>query len=116
MKLTFKEAVEQHRKMWNWIADNVEEIKPDYANEIKEKYLKEFFPNELIFCDCFCCKYDMYFENNCKYCPIVWKLNSCANSGYGNFVSAVLGGDCARAAKIAREIANLPARQKIEGE
>lgn len=68
MGLTREEAVSEHRKMWNWIADKIEEEKRDqYIECLKEKYCNRegyFIEN-----DCFCCGYTKYI---CDYCPIEW--------------------------------------------
>lgn len=44
--LTKEEAIAEHRKMWNWIADRLEEHHPGYdIHMYKVKYIKENFPN-----------------------------------------------------------------------
>ena len=77
MKLTFDEAIENHRKMWNWIADETEKRQKAVT---KEEYFKQ---NKLksVFCECYCCQYA--FDNSeimrredkcrdCEICPIDW--------------------------------------------
>lgn len=42
MKLTRKETVSWHRKMWNWIADRIEEEKEyQHINVLKKNIVKE---------------------------------------------------------------------------
>lgn len=116
MKLTFEEAVDQHRKMWNWIADSIESFQVN-GIEIKEAYMQEYFPNNSIVCNCSCCEYDRIFgKGTCRYCPIAWEQNGYCGLEYCDFKEATLCENYAQAAKIARKIANLPAREKMEWE
>lgn len=57
MKLTRKETVSWHRKMWNWIADRIEEEKEyQHINVLKKEYCegKGFY---YVTSNCFCCEY-----------------------------------------------------------
>ena len=69
MKLTREEAILWHRKMWNWIADRIEEEK-EYQdiNYLKKEYcdIKGFHCETN---NCFCCEYT---NINCSLCPIEW--------------------------------------------
>lgn len=67
MGLTKEQAIEEHRKMWRWIA--IETQKRQIPVK-KEEYLKKYFPDESIIKNCFCCEYDGFSE--CAYCPIYW--------------------------------------------
>ena len=53
MQLTKEQAVQEHRKMWNWIADqyenNTDILEQYYSIEsIKEYYITQYFPKEKI--------------------------------------------------------------------
>ena len=42
MKLTREEAISEHRKMWNWIADEIEKEKRDeYIEGLKKNIVTE---------------------------------------------------------------------------
>lgn len=59
MKLTREQAIKEHRKMWNWLAEHPEKWKNDYF-EIHHEQLGH------INNDCFLCEYD--YQNEGKYC------------------------------------------------
>ena len=119
-KLTREEAIANHRKMWNWIADETERRQ---AIVSKSDYL-----HDTMWCDieneCFCCQYSFQESGceSCENCPLDWgsnqKLFMCENiRSYGDYkglhikwLDFVRGGSWRNAAKIAREIANLPER------
>lgn len=75
MKLTREQAIEEHRKMWIWIAKNcIELINKDYdIRSIKRIYIEEHTPYNI--CDieslCFCCEYNSN-RLSCEECPIEW--------------------------------------------
>lgn len=69
MELTKEQAISEHRKMWNWIADKIEKEKEcQEIGDLKEEYCIE--NDFLLKNDCFCCEYT---KNNCDNCPIEWK-------------------------------------------
>ena len=87
--LTKEQAITEHRKMWNWIADRLEEAEklkndgnlksPDLYDvyKLKRKYVENY--GSYILCSCFCCEYDkqQYCTDDdermdCKYCPLLW--------------------------------------------
>ena len=125
MSLTFDEAIENHRQMWNWIADETEKRKMAIH---KQKYFKE---NEIdyIYCDCYCCQYaidnsdviiDSHICRNCEICPIDWGIESenvnyakCCdyNALYNIWRDYLFFNNWKSAAKCAKQIANLPARK-----
>ena len=63
MQLTKEQAIIEHRKMWNWIADQYKN-RTDLLNEtedvegLKKCYIDTVFPNERVECNCFCCDKD----------------------------------------------------------
>lgn len=64
MELTREEAISEHRKMWNWIADEIEKEKRDGIQWLKNKYCAQ--NNLELRSDCFCCEYT---QRNCSACP-----------------------------------------------
>lgn len=125
MKLTREEAIENHRKMWNWIADETEKRKRKVE---KIEYFDEHMLDlDFCFLHCYCCQY-VYGDDGdyavlftkCDLCPIEWgvKMKNCifdeyclnGDSPFLKFVDTC-SGDYKTAAKYAREIANLPERK-----
>lgn len=104
MKLTRKQAIAEHRKMWNWIADEHEK-----GNVVKKSdYLQShgFDPREFSNSS-FLCEYVNQYGLNCRSCPIQWCYEHCSISEYEQF----LQGDYKERAYWARKIANLPERE-----
>ena len=120
-ELTKEEAIEEHRKMWRWIAEETEK-----RQEIvyKEDYIEDYFPDEKISCDCFCCEYDEQKQGkNCKFCPIDWGSKcdwfmclrkEIKDDNKGLFYLWELTTDWKKAAELARQIAELPEREEVE--
>lgn len=120
MNLTFDEAIANHRKMWNWIADETEKRKEIV---LKENYFggASIPPAHL----CFCCEYTRYAHGHkdCRLCPIDWKIETdievysmqCCESNtlFSMWNKSCKDNDWQSAAKYAREIANLPARGEV---
>lgn len=122
MNITFDEAIENHRKMWSWIADETEKRKR-IVN--KSDY---FIENgiDLCYCMCFCCQYafdnskimrNEKVERDCNICPIEWggKILKCCdcNTKYDQWKdNALVSGNWKKSSQYAREIANLPAREE----
>ena len=117
MKLTKEKAIEEHRKMWNWIADQLENGVTEEIWTLKKRYCKE---NELsLMHDCFCCEYNDNFRK-CDDCPLLWGAEEyqdttfCVPEYDDNGVSwwkansHSMNEEYAEAAKISRQIANLP--------
>lgn len=127
MELTKQKAIEEHRKMWNWIADQYEAGRVGDIHTMKLEYIiDETEYRERIIHDCFCCEYAVQKSNSayrCLDCPVIWgtevydKLFPCEHflSAYQKLKSESCKSDkcdvnselCAR---FAREIANLPER------
>lgn len=81
MQLTKEVAIKEHRKMWNWIAEELENMADPETQDalMNVEELKEWYTASLnlnLHCDCFCCEYtvhntpDIYM--NCDKCPLVW--------------------------------------------
>ena len=110
MLLTKEQAVKEHRKMWNWIADKTLERR---GKVTKEDYFREEYQNKICICnDCWCCEYD---KQNCEECPI---QGDRANKTYCRNLSSPYyelfkteNDDYEMAAELARKIANLPERK-----
>jgi hypothetical protein len=111
MTLTKQEAIENHRKMWNWIADEIEKGNGykyyGLANIKNEYFLKHNVslgnrPNS----DCYCCEY----SGDCGDCPLKWPGGARVvhNGLYIKISTACLEREYIEAAKLARQIANLP--------
>ena len=116
MELTRKQAIAEHRKMWNWIADETK--KRGYKISKKEYLYEKRGFSETLFSDCFCCEYAIFASQReekpiCSACPIDWKINDygarkfCCDSLYNDWRIAT---DPTNAAQLARQIANLPER------
>ena len=130
-------AIENHRKMWNWIADAYESGRVSPVRELKHEYLN-MTGNKNILVDCFLCDYagpsDVMCNSNyafdCTKCPLDWGTpdNSSVTEGfcvdrlyyddeeglYGQLLQLTYANTtyrCKDAAKLARQIANLPERR-----
>lgn len=130
MQLTKERAIQEHRKMWNWIADQYENKtdllnKTECVDDLKRWYIYMTFLGETIDNDCFCCEYDYEFGGVCEHCPLEWNsIYSCCmcvdkdafnNNLYGtisdfNHVKSS-DNDFSCCAKLARKIANLSERE-----
>lgn len=98
--LTKEQAIAEHRKMWNWIADKLEEAE-EFKNDgnlksylynilkLKKKYIEiRGFKN--IFCDCFCCEYEYQqqvrmgdnHKEDCVLCPLLWGTEDKVNTSF----------------------------------
>ena len=120
-KLTKQEAIKNHRKMWNWIADETQR-----QQRIVDQwdYLEAFDVKDVPETACYCCEYAIQRINVllsgtlCDYCPINWGEGEsfCLNlyNEQGEFVDNGLihqwrfATDWRKAAELARKIANLP--------
>ena len=133
MKLTKAKAIQEHRKMWEWIADFIEveeqKVHMDCFDivDIKRKYISEHFPSEIIINNCFLCNYDTTVANGtCEYCPVDFSHINCgtlhgclhglygkASKAYRNFCYTSTRDNAKAAAAICRQIANLPERKNL---
>ena len=132
MELTKQKAIEEHRKMWNWIADQYENGCVGDIHAMKEEYIEETEYRECMLHDCFCCEYATQKQqkrsraHGCLDCPAIWgtevysEFFPCEHflSAYQKLKSESCKFDkcdvnselCAR---FAREIANLPEKECV---
>lgn len=97
MELTRVEAIQKHREMWNWIAD---EIGKTGKIKTKDDYLNKFYPNTELFRRCFLCDYvEKEHKGDCRECPLIFSKAgseecSCINidSPYMSFLKAISWG------------------------
>ena len=123
MELTREQAIAEHRKMWNWIADETER-RGEKAEKIWYFIAHEFVGEVKNFC--FCCEYCWQNSDRtpkCERCPIDWggsrktfqccfKHNDSSYDGlYGLWSKALYP---PKAAELARQIANLPESEAAE--
>lgn len=110
MKLTKQQAIVGHRKMWNWIADEIE----------KRKHICKIINLKMIYCHenvlnlqnhCFCCEYTDSIDNACDSCILDWGITGDCALLYGKVVHAT---SWKEQVKLARQIANLPERKDVE--
>ncbi len=104
MKLTREQAIEEHRKMWRWIAEETLKRKKKVW---KENYFKEHPEyKELPISLCWCCE---YADVKCLKCPLVWPNGGCTEKKekIGLFYKWVIETNYKKAAKYARKIAEL---------
>ena len=122
MRLTKEQAIFEHRKMWNWIADKTLERKTCVK---KADYFKENGIIDEPCCQCYCCEYDekgKYYKR-CYRCPLEWNSRVSTLKCFDNkqqyddhglfakYLSHNRRNDYKMAAKLARRIANLPERK-----
>ena len=121
MELTKEKAIEEHRKMWNWIAD--ETLKRKHKVN-KLTYFNENLLSDKVRHNCFLCEYTFqnYFTivfTRCRSCPLKWterpkeeyRLHECVFSIYSDWQTCNVE-NYELAAALAKRIANLP---EIEG-
>lgn len=131
-------AIENHRKMWNWIADAYESGVVSSVRQLKLTYLN-MTGNKNILGDCFLCDYagsnpvDSNYAHDCSKCLLDWGTPSNSSVTEGFCVDRLYYGDeeglygqlvvltyskeedfCEEASHIARKIANLPVRSDIK--
>lgn len=114
MKLTKQQAIEGHRKMWNWIADKIEsEKRRFYISDLKEIYCRE--NNVVLHNRCFCCEYSNYSDSNCEKCPVDWiKTKHCCDNEKSLYSLVIDASTWQEQTELARTIANLPERVDVE--
>lgn len=130
MKLTREQAIAEHRKMWNWIADETLKRKEKVT---KCDYLEIFFPNQNINSLCFLCdysanrkksenvSYNKHYKICERFCPLKWgndPKDTCVET-YNTLDSGLFEKWCysrgyKKAADLARQIAELPEKEVVE--
>ena len=140
MKLTKQKAIEEHRKMWNWIADQYEEGCTMDIHALKSEYMGETEIEGRLLHNCFCCEYAIEKVNSmiprakniasvphrCTQCPVIWGTEVYSHTfACEHFFSPYeklkeesckpdkLDVDSELCARFAREIANLPERECV---
>lgn len=117
MNLTREQAIAEHRKMWNWIADAIERTERVFnIDMLKDLYLGVFkemktYPVE----SCFLCEYSRSEKNKrcqgttCDYCPVT---GACDDGCLGGLYYSVSRAETwQNQSALARQIANLPERE-----
>lgn len=114
MKLTKQQAIEGHRKMWNWIADEIERQK----SECCISFLKDFYcsANNLnLRHNCFCCEYSIDGNHGCEKCPVDWiKTKHCSDDETSLYEAVLCAKQWQEQADLAKLIANLPENRDAE--
>lgn len=116
MELTKSEAIANHRKMWNWIAD--ETLKQERLVE-KREYFEAHGITDIPRNECYCCESVFYeYYKYCLNCPIDWggEFNTCVDRDSicdrkGLFALWLLEFDYIKSAELAKRIAELPERK-----
>lgn len=124
MILTREQAIELHRDMWNWMADQIICAKePRHIYFLKKEYVdKHNFCN--VCNNCFLCEYagregiaNECIGDFCEYCPIEWgeeNNHRCADNSLGLYAQAAhynyYRDEYMKQAEQCRQIANLPER------
>lgn len=134
MRLTKEQAIQEHRKMWNWIADQYRHGNNMRLSVLKKLYLKNIYGDTSVAAHCFACAYAgtnndpfAYYRFNCIKCPLRWptykrssitegfctdKYDSMDEMGlYGTLISCQAELSIQEKECIARQIANLPERK-----
>ena len=118
MKLTREEAIKKTRDMWNWIADETEKRK--YVVHKGEYFTENEKP--FVYCACYLCEYSLEGTGmRCvEKCPLnfggtmQYACERVLDSPYSSWKAEAYfteKGNWKRAAKYARQIANLPERE-----
>ncbi len=114
MKLTKDEAIANHRKMWNWIAEET------LKQKRKVKKLEYFKAHgitglDIPFGECYCCEYT---NMRCPDCPVKWggEWGSCEGKNHRSDVKGLYAlwrreFDYLKSAELAKQIAELPERE-----
>ena len=113
MKLTKSEAIANHRKMWNWIAEETlkQKRKVEKSEYFKAHGITDIPPNE-----CYCCEYSA--DKKCDDCLIDWggEFGGCMSRDTlgdrkGLFSLWCVEPNYTKSAELARQIAELPERE-----
>ena len=105
-----------HKKLWNWLAENPDKEKTDWP---------EWVYNEghthSVTVDCFACDYADEMRGKCGACPLIWPVNSdgqarCDLRGglWEMWASIRPSKRSKNRVKYALQIANLPVKDGVE--
>lgn len=125
LNLTKEETIKEHRKMWNYIADEImiADISNIYLFDLEGSY---FITHGISECQiptlkCYCCDYARYSTNSCSACPITWTKNGicdkcgslCSPYAKLDHLLPLKYEEIGREylASLAREVANLPEKE-----
>lgn len=132
--LTKAKAIEEHRKMWEWMANFIDGSERGYITvrqdcfdiaELKRKYMNENFQGKIVRNHCFLCAYDCNHGGMCEHCPVDFShiryntygcLNGLYNKAYESydkFLDNPTRDNAKTAAEICRQIAHLPERENL---
>lgn len=119
MELTREQAIAEHRKMWNWIADEIEKEKMICDIDMyKDFYLTVLRKMTILPVErCFLCeyarkeKYKKYSGTTCDCCPV--KGGGGDGCLGGLYYSVCRAETWKEQAALARQIANLPERTDV---
>ena len=108
--MTRSEAIENHRKMWKWIAEQIKEGRcgPGEHIYLKELYIIEHFSGCTFRHNCFLCDYSHNQSDICEPCPLNWGSSNkfaCEDGFYGMWMDTR---DMDEAYILALLIADLP--------
>lgn len=107
--MTRQEAIRNHREMWRWLAKNPGKWKMDY--------LMRYDPEVKLLADCYLCEYtDENHNGECEYCLVEWPVGPCYcyDGLYSTWESAMKRKNYAHAGEIAKQISELPEKEKIK--
>ena len=129
MHLTKTQAIAEHRKMWNWIADQLEQgivVHSPYL--LKKEYLKDTPYRQKLIAHCFLCEYAGACSDSCRHCPVVHEnknihVTGCLGGLYNELGYVIDQCDLddtqesrQYAVQLCRKIANLPERPDMPGD
>ena len=126
MNITIKDAVDGFRKQWNWMADET------LRQKRKVGKIEYFNAHSIGFRDmpfrcCYLCEFVVFgdrdipvgFNHFCNDCPVEWggKVNQCVRRNWyinkkGIYQKWFITANYKKAARLAREIANMPLKIK----
>lgn len=117
--MTKKEAIENHRKMWLWIAKNT--LKSGYILTKNDYFTFSDYEGDIPARKCFCCEAVWCYIKDftyCDRCPIDFGGYCASKGGLYNkwFNISIRNGDLSRykeAALLAYKISKLPERKDI---
>ena len=118
-----EKAIENFRNMWEWMAKRTEELK---RKVVKIEYFWEHNILEIPMCYCFLCEYanEQFInkggEDYCEYCPIDFGYDICMGEEEAEGTMRIFDRwyycpreDWEEAARLCREIAELPEKEKV---